>query len=51
MSELVNRFESKVIKTALPKFQHDVDRVAEILQISRSSLYKKIKEYEIEIKS
>lgn len=51
LGELVNRFEAQVIKKALPKFNYDIDKVAEFLKISRSNLYKKIKEYEIEIKS
>lgn len=51
LSELTNRFQAQIIKKALSKLQNDVDRVAEVLKISRSSLYKKIKEYEIEIKS
>jgi DNA-binding NtrC family response regulator len=51
LNELANRFEAQVIKKALPKFKNDIDKVADLLKISRSSLYKKIKEYEIEIKS
>ncbi len=51
INELTNRFEALVIKKALSKNQNDIDRTADLLKISRSSLYKKIKEYEIEIKS
>lgn len=51
LSELVNRHESLIIKKVMAKFKNDVDKVAEHLKISRSSLYKKLKEFEIEIKS
>ncbi len=51
LSELVNRHESQIIKKVMTKFKNDVGKVAEYLKISRSSLYKKIKEFEIEIKS
>lgn len=51
LNELVSRFEAQIIKKILPKVQNDIDKASELLKISRSSLYKKIKEYEIEIKS
>ncbi len=51
MNELVSRFEAQIIIKILAKFQNDIDKASELLKISRSSLYKKIKEYEIEIKS
>lgn len=51
LNELVTRFEAQIIKKVLPKVQNDIDKASDVLKISRSSLYKKIKEYEIEIKS
>jgi DNA-binding NtrC family response regulator len=51
LNELVNRYEASIIRQLLQKVSNDIDKAAEFLKISRSSLYKKIKEYEIEIKS
>jgi transcriptional regulator with PAS, ATPase and Fis domain len=39
-----------VIRRALD-LDADIDNVAKLLQISRSSLYKKIKDYQIETKN
>lgn len=49
LSSLMNQFESHLIKMALKKI-NDIDEVAKTLQISRSSLYKKIKDHQIEWK-
>jgi DNA-binding NtrC family response regulator len=47
LNELVSRFEKQVIEIALKKHK-DISKVIEILQISRSSLYKKMKDPNIE---
>lgn len=46
LSDLVNDFESQIIQKALSQ-QNDIDEVARLLKISRSSLYKKIKDHGI----
>ncbi len=46
LAELVNEFESQIIQKALSQ-QNDIDEVARLLKISRSSLYKKIKDHGI----
>ncbi len=46
LNTLVAEFETSVIKRAM-ELQPDVDEAARLLQISRSSLYKKIKDYHI----
>lgn len=50
LSELMNKHEASIIKKVLHKFQGDIDRCSEVLKISRSSFYKKIKDYNIESK-
>lgn len=50
LSELVNEFESQIIQKALSA-QNDIDEAARILKISRSSLYKKIKDHNIQWRS
>lgn len=50
LNDLVNSFEAQVIQTALER-HGDIDEVARILKISRSSLYKKIKDHNIQWKS
>lgn len=50
LGELVNSFEAQVIQTALER-HGDIDEVARILKISRSSLYKKIKDHNVQWKS
>ncbi|WP_374030927.1 helix-turn-helix domain-containing protein [Bdellovibrio bacteriovorus] len=47
LNTLVEEFEAHAIKTCL-KQTKDIEEAARILQISRSSLYKKIKDYKIE---
>ncbi len=46
LSDLVNEYESQIIQKALAQ-QNDIDEVARLLKISRSSLYKKIKDHGI----
>jgi transcriptional regulator with PAS, ATPase and Fis domain len=46
---LMNEFESQLIQKAMETYS-DIDEVAKVLQISRSSLYKKIKDYGIQTK-
>lgn len=46
LSDLVNEFEAQIIQKALEQ-QNDIDEVARLLKISRSSLYKKIKDHGI----
>lgn len=48
LSYLVERFEKEVLVQALARTNNDVDKAAEMIQISRSSFYKKIKDYQIE---
>ena len=50
LNELVGQHEAHILKKALQKFQGDIDHAAELLKISRSSFYKKVKDYNIEIK-
>jgi len=51
LNKLMGDFEAEVIRQALVKVQNDVDQTAMLLQISRSNLYKKLKDYNIEIRS
>lgn len=44
LPDLVNDFEKKVLETALAQ-EKDVDALTKILKISRSSLYKKLKDF------
>jgi DNA-binding NtrC family response regulator len=46
LPQLVEEFEAAVIQVLL-KIEPDIDRAAETLKISRSSIYKKIKDYQI----
>lgn len=48
LSDLMNEFEATIIKKGLEK-QQDIDATAKLLKISRSNLYKKIKDYRIEL--
>lgn len=50
LGDLLAEYEARVIRAAL-KAESDIERVAQLLKISRSSLYKKIKDYAIEISS
>ncbi len=50
LKKLVEEFEKNVIQDCL-SIQKDVDTVASILQISRSGLYNKIKDYNIDLKT
>lgn len=50
LTELVNETEAQIIKSALDRL-NDIDEVARMLKISRSSLYKKIKDHNIQWKS
>jgi len=47
LTALVESFEKKVLLQALERSQKDVDKAAELLQISRSNFYKKMKDYGI----
>ncbi len=51
LSHLVESFEKEVLAKALSKTGNDVDLAAEMIQISRSSFYKKMKDYHIEASS
>ncbi len=46
LADIINKYEKEVLLKALCKYK-DVEVAAENLQISRSSLYKKIKDYDI----
>lgn len=48
LTALVEDFEKEVLIEALALSENDVDRAAELLQISRSNFYKKMKDYVIE---
>lgn len=48
LSHLVETFEKEVLTKALSRSNNDVDKAAEMIQISRSSFYKKMKDYQIE---
>lgn len=50
LSELVNEFEAQILQKALAQ-QNDIDEAARLLKISRSSLYKKIKDHNIQWRS
>lgn len=50
LPDLLADFEARVIRAALDR-DTDIDQVAHLLKISRSSLYKKIKDYNIEMRS
>lgn len=47
LNSLVSTYEALVIRTCL-KQTKDIDEAAQVLQISRSNLYKKIKDYSID---
>lgn len=47
LAQLVSEFEANVIKECL-NLESDVDKAAQILKMSRSNLYKKIKDYNLE---
>jgi len=49
LSALLQNFEKTVLTQALLQFQKDIDRSAQALQVSRSNLYKKIKDYDIDL--
>ncbi len=50
LANLTNAFEARLIQMALSEYK-DIDEVAKVLQISRSSLYKKIKDHNIDWKT
>jgi DNA-binding NtrC family response regulator len=49
LAELLNRYESLLLQESLKKCKNDIDNTAELLKISRSSLYKKIKDFQINL--
>jgi DNA-binding NtrC family response regulator len=46
LEQIVNQYEARIIAQCLKQFG-DIDKVADILNVSRSNLYKKIKDYNI----
>jgi DNA-binding NtrC family response regulator len=50
LTKLCEQFETEVIKQAL-QVEKEIDAAAQLLMISRSSLYKKIKDYKIDVES
>ena len=50
LGPIMAELEQRIILQALDQFP-DVDEAARLLDISRSSLYKKIKDYNIELRS
>jgi DNA-binding NtrC family response regulator len=51
LNAALEAFEAEAIRTALKKVAGDIDLATAMLQISRSSLYKKMKDYNIENRS
>lgn len=49
LTKLVENFEAQVIQSCLEQ-EPDIDRASQILQISKSNLYKKIKDYNLKSK-
>ncbi len=49
LNEMMNQYESMIIKKAVVNNKGDVDKTADQLKVSRSNLYKKIKDYKIEL--
>ncbi len=49
LSSLTESYEKDIFNLALKKFAKDIDRVSQVLQISRSNLYKKIKDHNIDL--
>lgn len=49
LSALLNHYESQIIRYAIEQ-PGDVDEIARLLQISRSSLYKKVKDYGLDFR-
>ncbi|RYZ65486.1 MAG: sigma-54-dependent Fis family transcriptional regulator, partial [Proteobacteria bacterium] len=47
LSELVADFEAKIIRASMKNIS-DVEELAKFLKVSRSNLYKKIKDYNID---
>ncbi len=50
IGDLVNEFEAQIIQKAIES-KNDIDDVARLLKISRSSLYKKIKDHDLQWRS
>lgn len=46
-NKLIENYEAEIIKQALAETKQDIEKTANLLQISKSSLYKKIKDYNI----
>ncbi len=46
---LIANYERQILQKALARTEGDVDKAAEILQISRSNFYKKMKDYGVEV--
>lgn len=49
LNALVERFERSILADVLVKYEKDVERVSQVLQVSRSNLYKKIKDHNIDL--
>jgi DNA-binding NtrC family response regulator len=47
LSDLLTNYESLLIQECMRKCKNDIDKAADLLKISRSSLYKKIKDFQI----
>jgi transcriptional regulator with PAS, ATPase and Fis domain len=47
LNKLLINYECQLIQECLRQYKNDIDKSAEVLQISRSSLYKKIKDFQI----
>jgi DNA-binding NtrC family response regulator len=47
LNELVAEFESKIIRSCMKKYD-DVEELAKFLKVSRSNLYKKIKDFKLD---
>mgnify|MGYP003350052611 CR=1 FL=1 len=49
LADNLNNYELTVLKNMLNKYA-DTERICEVLQISRSSFYQKIKQYNLQVK-
>jgi DNA-binding NtrC family response regulator len=49
LTALLERYEKTILINALDQTKNEIDATAELLKISRSSLYKKIKDHQIEV--
>ncbi|MBT4763017.1 MAG: sigma-54-dependent Fis family transcriptional regulator [Bdellovibrionaceae bacterium] len=49
LSDIMTQFEAKILQKYLNRFSNDMQIVCDTLQVSRSNLYKKIKDYSLNV--